>query len=56
MHFEDKERKLYYPKLRLQNYLNWFKVVVTVLKKEANHANALLRLSMMENKVLFATQ
>jgi len=40
----------------LQNYLNWFKVVVTVLKKEANHANALLRLSMMENKVLFATQ
>lgn len=40
----------------LQNYLNWFKVVETVLKKESNQANALLRLSMMEDNVYFATQ
>ena len=40
----------------LQNYLNWFKVVETVLKKESNQANALLRLSMMEDNVHFTTQ
>ncbi|MGN0047814.1 MAG: IS1595 family transposase [Bacteroides sp.] len=40
----------------LQNYLNWFKVVETVLKKESSQANALLRLSMMEGNVLFLTQ
>lgn len=40
----------------LQNYLNWFKVVETVLKKESNQANALLKLSMMEDNVHFTTQ
>lgn len=40
----------------LQNYLNWFKVVETVLKNEVDHANALLKISMTEKYTNFATQ
>ncbi len=34
----------------LQNYLNWFKVVETLLKNETDHAAGLLRISMVDNK------
>lgn len=40
----------------LQNYLNWFKVMETVLKNEADHANALMKISMLENYANFATR
>lgn len=40
----------------LQNYLNWFKVIETVLKNESNQVLALLGISMEENNSIFTTQ
>lgn len=40
----------------LQNYLNWFKVIETVLENESNQVLALLRISMEENNLIFTTQ
>lgn len=40
----------------LQNYLNWFKAIETVLKNEKDQANALLKMSMTGKHLNFATQ
>lgn len=40
----------------LQNYLNWFKAIETVLKNEKNQTVALWNMSMMERNLNFATQ
>lgn len=40
----------------LQNYLNWFKAIETVLKNEKNQTEALWKMAMMERNLNFATQ
>lgn len=40
----------------LQNYLNWFKAIETVLKNEKNQTEALWKMSMAEKNLNFATQ
>lgn len=40
----------------LQNYLNWFKAIETVLKNEKNQTEALWKMSMAERSLNFTTQ